>query len=222
MAKAVGGPDTDALKWLEQQFLAVGCATIPQASRSCGTFGYCSSGSGCGSAAGSTVKAATCRPRIQRRTLRRRAFSRQSGTRSHASAELPKLMMQYWENPNGFLPTFNDGVEPSANDLACYGTGAGAKYQWLARYAPAFACMTTAVGLRVLRKHWGPLNRREVTLNPDADVLLQGVQRLVAELVKPPPVVEPPPVAQQLVEIKVLIAAPAGVKVEVDVEQITA
>jgi uncharacterized protein (TIGR02594 family) len=213
MAKAVGGPDTDALKWLEQQFLAVGLRNdTPGIDILRHTFVLLiglgmreSSGQYCEGRdmSASNVTADTCEA----------GLFQQSWNSRNASAELPKLLTQYWQNPTGFLGTFSDGVEPSANDLACYGAGPGAQFQWLARYAPAFACMCAAIAVRVLRKHFGPLNRREVTLNPDADVLLQGVQRLVAESVKPPPVI--PPVVEQPV-VKVRIEAPPGVTVEVE------
>jgi hypothetical protein len=35
------------------------------------------------------------------------------------------------------------------------------------------------VGMRTLRQHWGPINRREVTLKKEADDLLKQVQELV-------------------------------------------
>ena len=35
------------------------------------------------------------------------------------------------------------------------------------------------LGLRVLRKHWGPINERAAELNPQADALLLQVQSLL-------------------------------------------
>jgi hypothetical protein len=40
--------------------------------------------------------------------------------------------------------------------------------------------MTTAVGLRMRRKHWGPINEKAVTLSRDAVTLLQTVEMIVA------------------------------------------
>ena len=45
--------------------------------------------------------------------------------------------------------------------------------------APAFAVMSTAVGLRVLKDHWGPIKRHEVELVPEVDDLLLKIQELV-------------------------------------------
>jgi uncharacterized protein (TIGR02594 family) len=219
MAKAVGGPDTDALKWLEQQFLAVGMRNdkpgidilrhtfvllIGLAMRE-------SSGQYCEGRdmSATNTTADTCESGLTQQSWNSRA----------ATAELPKLLNVFWQNPNGFLETFNDGVEPSANDLAVYGTGGGARFQFLAKYCPLFAVMCAAVGVRVLKRHWGPLQRKEVTLNPDADALLLSVQQLVeaAAIEPPPPLPVPSP---EVVKIKMRIEAPANVKVAVDVEQV--
>jgi hypothetical protein len=44
---------------------------------------------------------------------------------------------------------------------------------------PAFAVEAAAVGVRVLRPHWGPLNSRAAELRPEADALLQQVEAIV-------------------------------------------
>jgi hypothetical protein len=104
------------------------------------------------------------------------------------------LLPMYWDNPNGFLPTFQNGVSPDSNDLGNFGSGDGAKYQFLSKFAPAFHAMVTALGLRSLRQHWGPINRNEVELKAEADDMLWQVQELVAGGVEPvPPEPEPTP-----------------------------
>jgi hypothetical protein len=98
-----------------------------------------------------------------------------------ASIEIPKLLGEYWSDPNGFLPMFNFGLFPTASDLQVYGSGDGARYQFLAKFSPVFACMTTGIGLRLRRAHWGPVQRREVTITPLADKMLKEVQQLVVD-----------------------------------------
>jgi Putative peptidoglycan binding domain len=99
------------------------------------------------------------------------------------SSTIPPLLDEYWEEPIGFLKTFRIGVSVKSSDLDNYGSGAdGTKYQFLSKYAPAFHAMVTAVGLRNLRQHWGPINRREVELREDADVMLSEVQDFVEGL----------------------------------------
>jgi hypothetical protein len=102
-----------------------------------------------------------------------------------ASDEMARLFEMYWDDPNGFLPTFALGINPTADNLDVYGSGNGAAYQWLAKYSPAFAVMTTAIGLRARRKHWGPINEKAVTLSTDAMVLLQTVEMIVAMVPTP-------------------------------------
>jgi hypothetical protein len=102
------------------------------------------------------------------------------------------LLDLYWDNPNGLLTTFQNGVEPDSNDLGNFGSGDGAKYQFLSKYAPAFHAMVTALGMRSLRQHWGPINRREVELRAEADDMLRQVQELVAASGVEPEPPEPP------------------------------
>jgi hypothetical protein len=89
------------------------------------------------------------------------------------------LLEEFWENPHGFLPEFQVGIKLKSDDLGNFGSGDGAKYQFLSKYAPCFHAFVTALGLRSLRQHWGPLNRNEVELREDADELLKQVQAVV-------------------------------------------
>jgi hypothetical protein len=98
---------------------------------------------------------------------------------SSCSNTIPALLDEYWTDPLGFRYTFTRGLSPSASDLDCYGSGTGARYQWLARYSPTFSALMTGVGMRKLRQHWGPINRREVDIVPQVDELLQQVDRLL-------------------------------------------
>jgi uncharacterized protein (TIGR02594 family) len=115
-----------------------------------------------------------------------------------ASANIPPLLEHYWAHPNGFHPTFAEGVSPSPSELENFGSGQGAAYQWLAKYSPAFAVMTTAIGLRARRSHWGPVSRvpHEVEILAEADDFLRQVDGIVYEMPVPPePEPEPEPEA---------------------------
>lgn len=94
---------------------------------------------------------------------------------------IPPLLQRYWSDPNGFLRQFQYDVEPDSNDLGNYGSGDGAKYQFLSKYAPAFHAFVTAIGMRYLRAHWGPINRGEVELRADADEMLLEVQHYLSD-----------------------------------------
>jgi peptidoglycan hydrolase-like protein with peptidoglycan-binding domain len=103
----------------------------------------------------------------------------QSWNSRSASPELPKLFAQYSGNPQGFLSVFQEGVTPQAGDLTNYGSGDGAAFQALCKSCPDFAVEAAAIGLRTIRQHWGPINRQEAELRPEADQLFQQVQALV-------------------------------------------
>jgi peptidoglycan hydrolase-like protein with peptidoglycan-binding domain len=97
------------------------------------------------------------------------------------NSRIPPLLQRYWANPNGFLPAFQNGAKPDSNDLGNYGSGDGAKYQFLSKFAPAFHCFVTAIGMRYLRQHWGPINRSEVELRREANEMLLEVQNYLSE-----------------------------------------
>jgi hypothetical protein len=96
-----------------------------------------------------------------------------------ASPFMPQLFASYSNGTNGFLSIFQEGVECGHGDLANFGEGAGAAFQQLCKSCPAFAVETAAIGLRVSRSHWGPINNRAAEIRPDADMLLQQVQSII-------------------------------------------
>jgi N-acetylmuramoyl-L-alanine amidase len=96
-----------------------------------------------------------------------------------ASPLIKKLFSEYSKDPQGFLSIFQEGVICGHQDLANYGDGDGAAFQQLCKSCPAFAVEAAAVGVRVLRKHWGPINNRAAEIRPEADDLFQRVQSSV-------------------------------------------
>jgi uncharacterized protein (TIGR02594 family) len=128
------------------------------------------------------------------------------------SGNIPPLLTQYWNNPNGFRAQFQKGVSLKSSDLGNYGSGPGAQYQFLSKYAPSFHALVTALGLRSRCNHWGPINRGEAELKAEADSMLHAVQMLVEGGVQPEPEPEPEPG-----ENRVDITAPHPREVEVTV-----
>ena len=114
-----------------------------------------------------------------------------------ASRQIPRLLDEYQANGGGgYREIFCEGVTPHRGDLDNCGSGTGLRFQQLCKDCPGFAVETAAVGLRNLRTHWGPINRREAELRTEADDMLQQVQRLVASGViipDSPPVRDPVP-----------------------------
>lgn len=75
---------------------------------------------------------------------------------------------------------FKEGVTCSASSWECYGDGPGADYQRLAKMQPQFAAETAAIGLRNLRQHWGPINRKEAEVRPEINDMLLAIQEYIA------------------------------------------
>jgi len=119
------------------------------------------------------------------------AFAQTSWNIRSCNSTIPPLLEEFWDNPCGFRPEFSKGVTLKSSDLGNFGSGAGAQYQFLSKYAPAFHALVTGIGLRNLRQHWGPINRKEAELKAEADQMLQAVQLLVETGVEPTPEPEP-------------------------------
>ena len=92
-----------------------------------------------------------------------------------ASRQIPRLLDEYQANGGGgYREIFFEGVTPHLGDLDNCGSGTGLRFQQLCKECPGFAVETAAVGLRNLRTHWGPINRREAELRPEADDMLRA------------------------------------------------
>ena len=106
---------------------------------------------------------------------------------SPASPLLPALFASYRAQPAGLLEVFRQGVRCSAADRENFGDGEGLDFQKLSKQCPAFAAEFAAIGLRCVRTHWGPINRREVELRPECDAMLQEIQAELDQPMKVPP-----------------------------------
>lgn len=80
-----------------------------------------------------------------------------------ADSELKSLIEYYDKHPEECeLLLFSKNVTCKAQDWKNYGVGAGVAFQEMAKRCPVFAVEYTAVAIRVLRKHFGPIGRKEV------------------------------------------------------------
>ena len=94
-----------------------------------------------------------------------------------ASPALQVLFNEYRNNPERcLLDVFKEGTTrvPSTN---FYGSGVGLEFQKLARSCPAFATEYTAVGARVRRAHWGPINRKEAEYRQECENMLTDIEK---------------------------------------------
>jgi len=98
----------------------------------------------------------------------------------HSNPLLPKLFADFTKDPTpSYIDIFKEGVHPRNSELENYGTGDGRVFQKLSKDCPFFATQFAAIGLRNIRKHWGPINRHDAQINPDADAMFKEIQRLV-------------------------------------------
>jgi hypothetical protein len=82
--------------------------------------------------------------------------------------------------PQCQLVAFEREVSCDADDWENYGSGTGAEFQELTKICPAFAVESVAVGIRNLRKHWGPIGRMEVQIVPEAKELFLEIDEILA------------------------------------------
>jgi hypothetical protein len=95
-----------------------------------------------------------------------------------ANSELKNVMSNYSAGKSKcYLEVFSPGV--SCKSQSIIGSGSGADFQRLAKSCPAFAAEYAAITLRTLRKHYGPLNRKEAEVRTQCNDMLNSVQDYV-------------------------------------------
>lgn len=99
-----------------------------------------------------------------------------------AHAELPKVFSKYLSGSEKCnLDVFSSGVTCSQSNWANFGSGKGFEFQKLAKECPAFAVEYGATTIRTLRKHFGPITRKEVEFKAECKSMLMGVQELIVK-----------------------------------------
>lgn len=100
----------------------------------------------------------------------------------HASPLLPPLFKTFMANPSpSYLDVFKEGVHAKDTELQNFGDGDGRDFQKLSKECPFFAVQFAAIGLRNIRKHWGPINRRAAEVKTDAERMFKDVEKLVEQ-----------------------------------------
>lgn len=179
MSKAEGNADKDALAWYEGEFKKLGMSNKTSGIDTLRHLFVMQTGLGPRESSGRYFEGRDMSAtNVESETCEAGLFQTSWNIRN-ANSTIGPLLDHFWNNPNGFLSEFKKGLSPSANNLNSYGSGDGIRYQFLSRFCPLFHIMVTGVGMRTLRQHWGPINRREVTLKREMDDLLKAVQELV-------------------------------------------
>lgn len=183
MCEAQGNPDKDCLAWYESEFAKLGMSNKDPGVDTLRHLFVMQIGLGPRESSGRYCEGRDLSAsNVASDTAEAGLFQTSWNIRS-ANPAIAPLLDDFWKNPNGFLPVFKEGITATANNLNSYGSGNGVRYQFLSRFSPLFHVMVTGVGMRTLRQHWGPINRREVTLTKLADDLLRSTQELVEAIV---------------------------------------
>lgn len=81
---------------------------------------------------------------------------------------------------NCYLEVFSEGVSCSSANWKNWGSGEGVTFQKLSKECPTFAVELAAVNARVLRKHYGPINRKEVTFYPACEQMFREIDKVLS------------------------------------------
>lgn len=213
MAQGAGDADEDALAWYGPEFVKLGMDVREDGVDTLRSLFTLLIGLGMRESSGkyyegrdvtaTNVSADTCEA----------GLFQMSWNMKTASPNMPELLEEFFTDPNGFLPMFSEGLTPTSAGLMNYGTGQGAAFQWMAKYSPCFCVMTAAVGLRKRRKHWGPINRREVELVAEAADYLSQVEALMIEGPEPEPEPEPVPEPGEVATVDIIAHGPVVITV---------
>jgi hypothetical protein len=95
--------------------------------------------------------------------------------------DLNAIFDRYEQNPDGHIDIFKEGVTCKASDLQNSGLPdeRGYQFQELTKKRPAFAVELTALGLRLLKSHWGPILRREAEVLPSCQDLFIEIEEAI-------------------------------------------
>jgi len=206
-------PNTDALSWYRQQFSAQGMTNNTDSLDTMRHLFVMMLGLGMRESSGRYSEGRDQSASNVSSDTAEASFCQTSWNIRSCSSLIAPLLPQAWNNPNGFLTTWQNGVTLKSSDLGGYGTGDGARYQFLSKFAPAFHAIVTGLGMRYLRKHWGPINRNEVEIKRDADEMLKEVQTIV-EGGTPEPGPGPDPI--NAVVVSLAVDPSGGAKVAVN------
>jgi N-acetylmuramoyl-L-alanine amidase/Putative peptidoglycan binding domain len=179
MSMAAGDPYTDALAWYAKEFAALDMSNKVAGVDTLRHLFVMMIGLGPRESSGKYCEGRDMSASNVQSDTAEAGLFQTSWNISNAHPAIFPMLDEFWQSPRGFLDTFKEEVYPTAGNLDSYGSGAGIRYQFLSRFCPLFHVMVTAVGMRTLRQHWGPINRREVDLREDADDLLRAVQNMV-------------------------------------------
>ena len=92
-----------------------------------------------------------------------------------ADPALAALMTKYQNGADCDSGLLAQGPSCKQSDATIYGQGKGREFQILNRKCPAFAVEYASVLIRTRRKHFGPINRKEVEVVPSCVQMIKDI-----------------------------------------------
>ncbi len=176
--KDTGNTSVDAIAWFEAQFdaqkLGIGVSG-PETLRSLYTLGM---GLGMKESSGNYCEGYDTSAGPETADEAEAGLFQTSYNSIGASSELRKIYNEYLADQSKcYLSVFQKGA--SCRSQGIVGSGAGADFQRFQKSCPAFAAEYAMIMLRVLRKHYGPINRHEAEVIPSCDQMFDAVESYV-------------------------------------------
>jgi hypothetical protein len=179
MAKAdTNDPDHDALSWYSQIFQTAGMDNSTSGSDTLRHLFVLLTGLGMRESSGKYCDGRDMAAKNTTASTAEAGLFQVSYNARKANSLMPQLFQQYVGSTD-LVEIFKEGVRCSAAKLENYGDGDGKEFQRLTKACPAFAVEFAAVGLRNLRKHWGPINKKTAEIRQECDDLFTQIQNLV-------------------------------------------
>jgi hypothetical protein len=184
MSKPVGDPDLDALAWYADEFTELGMDNSRAGVDTLRHLFVLLMGLGMRESSGQHCEGRDMSAENVAADTAEAGLFQMSWNARACSPLMQTLFDQYSvATPLCALAVFASDVSCSEEDWQSYGSGPGFEYQEQAKHCPQFAVETAAIGLRNLRQHWGPINRKEVELTSEADALFLDIEDILSEIV---------------------------------------
>ena len=179
MAKANTGDDAkDGLAWYNQEFLDVGMDNSFDGTDTLRHLFVLLTGLGMRESSGQYCEGRDMAASNTTAETAEAGLFQTSYNARHGNPLMADLFEQY-ANSTDFIDIFKVGVHCSTANLENFGIGEGQEFQRLTKACPAFAVEFAAVGLRNIRTHWGPINRKDAELRDECDQMLKEIQNAV-------------------------------------------
>jgi len=177
-SKTTSNSDKDALAWFESSFDALNMeidVSGPDTLRTLYTLGV---GLGMRESSGKYCEGYDVSGGARNSSEAEAGLFQTSFNAVNSSIELRKIYEEYKADTSKcMLESFKPGVSCTARGFI--GTGEGLAFQQLAKSCPAFATEFAMITLRTIRKHYGPINRKEAEINASCNKMLDDVQTYV-------------------------------------------